>query len=67
MTYNSSFNSNYPPGVNGGNFDELCWGETYRKDRRCMCCKDTIADEWPSDLCESCEEDEEMEEQEDEG
>lgn len=56
--------TNYPPGVTDHNFDELCWGETYRLGRHCESCHEPIPDQIDGDLCDWC--DRETEEQEEE-
>lgn len=59
--------SNYPPGVTDSNFDKLCWNETYRFNRACMCCHEPVADQADQDFCSYCEPVEEHEiEEEDE-
>ena len=58
--------SNYPPGVTDQNFDELCWGETYRLGRKCAICHEPLPDQ-NDQFCDYCDPDQASEyDQEDE-
>lgn len=54
--------SNYPPGVTDHNFDELCWGETYRLGRLCIICHEPLPDQADDEFCSDCEPDQASEE-----
>ena len=46
--------SNYPPGVNDGNFDELAFGETYHQKKTCEVCYNALPDQHPDGYCDDC-------------